>query len=86
MREHTVADALRHTEYEGNWRLVPRGTALADVLEHFDSVEHSGRRLDAILVSQTGKPAESLLGIITIHDMPKILRQLGTTKGRPGSA
>jgi CBS domain-containing protein len=76
LREHSVADALRYTEHEGNWRLVSRTTLLAEVVDHFDSVEASGKRLDAILVTQTAKATDGLLGIITIHDMPKVLRLL----------
>lgn len=76
LREHTVADALRHVEHEGNWRLVRRGTVLAEVIDYFDAAEASGKRLDAILITETGKPTESLLGIITIHDLPKVSRQL----------
>lgn len=80
LRDHTVADALRHTEHEGNWRIVSRGTSLVEVVQYFDDTEASGKRLDAILVTQTAKTTDSLLGIITIHDMPKVLRLLGGGK------
>ena len=76
LTEHTVQDALTHTEYERNWHLMPRTALLSDVVDAFDAAERAGRRLDAILITQSGRPAESLLGIVTIHDMPKVLREL----------
>ena len=76
LHEHLVSDALKHTEYDGNWRVVPRATALSEILENFDAAKQSGRRLDAVLISHAGKPSETLLGIITIHDIPKLLRAL----------
>jgi CBS domain-containing protein len=76
LTEHTVADALKLTEYEGSWRLMARTTLLADVVSAFDAAENAGRRLDAILLTHSGRSSESLMGIVTIHDMPKVLREL----------
>ena len=76
LTEHKVADALKHTEHEGNWRLMPRTALLSDVVDAFDSAESAGRRLDAILITHAGRNSEALLGIVTIHDMPKVLREL----------
>ncbi|MGE3843067.1 MAG: CBS domain-containing protein [Vicinamibacterales bacterium] len=73
---HTVRDALQYTEHQGNWILVSRHAHLQDVVDEFDRAEASGRRLDAVLITASGKPTEQLLGIVTIHDMPKLLRQL----------
>lgn len=86
LRDHSVADALRHTEHQENWRLVSRSTSLADVVDYFDSAEESGKRLDAILVTQAGRSTDSLLGIITIHDMPKVLLLLNGRIVKLGTA
>jgi CBS domain-containing protein len=76
LTEHRVSDALKHTEHDGNWRLMPRTALLADVVDAFDSAESAGKRLDAILITHGGRDTEALLGIVTIHDMPKVLREL----------
>jgi len=76
LTEHSVRDALKHTEHDGNWRVVSRTTVLADVVDAFDVTEDAGKRLDAILVTHSGTTSEVLIGIITIHDMPKVLRGL----------
>ena len=76
LTDHSVGDALKHIEHEGNWRVVARSALLADVLDAFDVAKAAGKRLDAVLVTHSGRPTEALIGIITIHDMPKILRSL----------
>jgi len=59
-----------------NWQLLPRTALLSEVVNAFDAAERNGKRLDAILVTQSGRATESLLGIVTIHDIPKVLREL----------
>lgn len=76
LRDHSVSDALKFTEHEHNWCLVGREAPLTDIVDWFDRAEASGKRLDAVLITQSGRPTESLLGIITLHDMPKVLRGL----------
>jgi CBS domain-containing protein len=84
LTEHSIADALAFTEHEGSWLLVSRHTHLADIVDRFDRAEAAGRRLDAVLITNDGKATERLLGIVTIHDMPKLLRQL-SPKRRPAA-
>ena len=36
------------------------------------NIAHRGKRLEAILITNSGLPTESLLGIVTIHDIPKL--------------
>ncbi|HXG68999.1 MAG TPA: CBS domain-containing protein [Gemmatimonadaceae bacterium] len=74
--EHKVSDALRQTEHVGNWTLMSRTALLADVVSAFDTAESGGKRLDAVLITHAGKVTEARLGIVTIHDMPKVLREL----------
>jgi predicted transcriptional regulator len=76
LTEHTVQEALRHTEYDANWQLLPRTALLSEVVNAFDAAERNGKRLDALLVTQSGRATESLLGIVTIHDVPKVFREL----------
>ena len=79
LTDHSVGDALKHLEHGGNWRVVARSTLLADVLDAFDVAKAAGKRLDAVLVTNSGRPTEALIGIITIHDMPRILRALSAS-------
>lgn len=77
LREYTVGDLLQHAEYEKSWNFVRQDAQLVDVLALFDQSENAGRRLDAVLITAAGKPTEELLGIITLSDIPKLLRKLG---------
>ena len=45
---------------------------VADGLAAFDEYLSRGKRLEAILITQNGRSSEALLGIITVHDIPKL--------------
>ncbi len=70
----TIAEVLAcHCEQAGqNYRFVNREETVFAALEAFQTCEQCGRRLDAILITEHGSEAESLLGIITIWDVPRI--------------
>ena len=51
--------------------LEPTAT-VANALAAFDKFLHHGKRLEAILITNAGRPTESLMGIVTINDIPKL--------------
>jgi CBS domain-containing protein len=73
----TVTEVLRFAEDLENHVFFGRAAALAEVLERFDEFESRGKVLDAALLTHGGRSSESLLGIITPHDIPRILAILG---------
>ncbi len=75
-KEIRIAEVLRYTEDADNCRFISRDTTLFDVLEHFHEYERKGKRLEALLITHSGKPTESFLGIITIWDLPKVHQRL----------
>lgn len=77
LTETPVRDVLEHTEDPDHFLFLGREATLFDVLDRFDAFEAKGKRLDAALVTHTGNPNETLLGIITVWDVPKILKVLG---------
>jgi predicted transcriptional regulator len=70
--EQTVAEVMRHQEDGDNVRFSPRQATVATGLAAFDEFLKRGKRLEAILITNSGRPTESLLGIVTIHDIPKL--------------
>lgn len=77
LAEHTVAEALSETEDpDHQWVLVGRNSTAADALERFYRQLDTGRRLDAVLITASGQPHESLLGILTAADTPLLSRAL----------
>jgi predicted transcriptional regulator len=70
--EQTVAQIMQHQEDSVNAEFVARTATVANALAAFDDFLHRGKRLEAILITNTGDPTEMLLGIVTIHDIPKL--------------
>ncbi len=69
-----ISTVLRYTEDRENHVFLSRTASVFDVLKLFHRVEHEGKRLDAILITNQGKPHEKTLGIVTISDLPKAFR------------
>jgi len=49
---------------------------LFEVQDLFYRYYQQGRRLDAILITSSGSPAEPLLGIVTMRDLPLVQKEL----------
>jgi len=74
--EARVDDVLRFAESEDNYAFVGRTLSLVALLEEFAGFEERGERLDAVLITESGKQSEKLLGIVTIADLPRVLAAL----------
>ncbi len=74
MEEEKVADVLRHQEDPANHTFLGRTSTVLDGLAAFDDFLKRGKRLDAILLTENGRPSEQPLGIATVHDIPKMRR------------
>lgn len=75
--ETKIKDVLPHVEDEEHFCLLSRKATLFDALSKFDEFALRGKDLDAVLITDNGKPDQSLLGIITVYDLPKILAAVG---------
>lgn len=72
VEEQPVADVMKHQEDHDNHTFLARTATVADGLYAFNEFLRRGKRLEAILITQNGRPSESLLGIVTINDIPKL--------------
>jgi predicted transcriptional regulator len=72
LQESTVEDVLKHAEFPDNFELVSRDCDVFKVLDLFRSHDEEGRRLDAILITNSGKTSEKMLGIISPWDLPRL--------------
>lgn len=72
VEEKSIADVMKHQEDHDNHTFLSRTATVADGLAAFDDFLCRGKRLEAILITQNGRPAEALLGIVTIYDIPKL--------------
>jgi predicted transcriptional regulator len=72
--EEPVEKVLRHQEKSRNHALMGRSATVYDALEEFDKAFHSGESLDAIILTNNGRATEAPIGIVTVSDMPKLVR------------
>ena len=70
LNDTTVSEVLAFTRYQDHVTFRSRNTTMFEALELFEQQERRGKRLDAILITQSGKKDERLLGIMTISDIP----------------
>ena len=62
------------TADQENYRFLRREATVYDAVVEFQESLNRGTRLEAILITHSGKPSEALLGIITNWDLPEIYR------------
>ncbi len=77
LSETTVEKVLTFAEDEKNYLFIRRDTTMFEALELFGKSEEQGKHLDALLITQRGKPTEKIIGIITVSDLPTIFQALG---------
>lgn len=71
-----VRDVLRHAEHRDNVAFLGLTATVFEIVERFNSFERRGVRLDAILITRSGKDAERIVGIVTVADLPKAMRAI----------
>ena len=77
LTETSVSQVLEFAEEKEDYIFLKKDSSLFEILEGFQKFDAKGKRLEAILITQNGKPSEKLLRIITIWDLPKIYSFLG---------
>lgn len=77
LQETLIHTVLEHVEDDEHYCFLPRNASLHDVIGKFEEFTSRGKDLDAILITDAGKPDQSLLGILTVYDLPGILETLG---------
>ena len=73
LEEEAVEIVMRHEEGTHAYVVMDRDATVEDALAAFDEHLHSGRSLDAIILTHSGRETERPLGIVTISDMPRLL-------------
>ena len=76
--EQTVEEVMRHQEDGDNVEFMARTATVANALAAFDKFLHHGKRLEAILITNSGSRTETLMGIVTINDIPQLNRAISS--------
>jgi CBS domain-containing protein len=74
--ETTVSAVQSHAEREENYEFLDRDATLFDAAEAFQVKPDDYGPIDAALITENGRPMESLLSIITMADLPEIHEEL----------
>jgi len=68
----TLLDIFSHEKQKNTYRFVRSDLSVYEAEEYFKKFVAEGKRLEALLITESGKPEEKLLGIITPLDLMKI--------------
>jgi predicted transcriptional regulator len=71
-----VREILRYSGRRENFTFVPVTETVFELVETFEAFERRGERLDAVLITRSGKPAERIVGIATVADLPRAVRAM----------
>jgi predicted transcriptional regulator len=72
LEEETVEEVLQHAEDVHQHQLMGQDATVFDALSAFEDLIHSGKVLDAIILTFSGKKTESPVGIVTVSDLPRL--------------
>ena len=75
LEKTTLSEVLEHYDRKSPpvFIVLENAASLFDVLDAFEKSTLSGQRLDAVLITDTGKKGDLLLGIVTVWDIPRII-------------
>jgi len=71
MIEHLkIKDLIPEIEFKKNYKFIPRDLSIYEAYDYFiNQINTKKRNLDVLFITNTGKPTEKLLGLITIEDI-----------------
>lgn len=68
----TLAEILTHESNRENHQFIQADVSVYEALEIFKAAITRGRRMEALLITEDGKPNEKLIGIVTPMSMMKV--------------
>lgn len=70
--ESSISEIMKFQEESDHLIFLRKNASVFDALSGFDEFLHRGKRLEAILITNSERQTEPLLGIITVYDIPKL--------------
>ncbi|MBO8156311.1 MAG: CBS domain-containing protein [Bacillaceae bacterium] len=70
---HPLQEILNYEQIKENYRFIPKHTTVYEAEDIFKNQIQNGKRLNALLITDDGKPSRNLLGIITHWDIIHIM-------------
>ena len=72
----TAGSVLAFRRKRDRYKFISRRTDLFSAIDTFESYEHKGERLLALLITENGKESEKIIGIMTLSDLPTAFRTI----------
>lgn len=69
-----VKEILKYTETKNDFEFVSRSETVDAVLKRFSDRQEKGINLNALIVTENGKPNESVLGLLNTYDIAKLIK------------
>ncbi|MFV0379881.1 MAG: CBS domain-containing protein [Anaerorhabdus sp.] len=76
-QDNTIATIIKKDKNNRNTIFVSRKTSVNDIPDIFTHGLKTGKKVDAVFISETGSRKETIIGIITTKDLPLILEYFG---------
>jgi CBS domain-containing protein len=76
LSECAIGKVLEYAESADNFKFISKTSTLFETMETFHVFENQGKKLDAALITETGKESEKIIGIVTVADFPKMIQKL----------
>ncbi|MDP1559970.1 MAG: CBS domain-containing protein [Pirellulaceae bacterium] len=76
VEEASIGDVMRMQLHEPHFKFMRRDNSAMAALTEFEKAQKAGGRLEAILVTEGGRREDSLLGIVTFHDIPSLIESV----------
>jgi len=67
---------MRMQLHEPHFKFMRRDNTAMAALNEFEKAQKAVGRLEAILVTESGRREDSLLGIVTVHDIPSLIESV----------
>jgi len=70
-----IAEVMKCRDELDHWTFISKKASFLDGIEQFESFLRKGKTLEALLITENGKANETILGILTVYDLPKLYAQ-----------
>lgn len=75
--EAKVKDFIEEIEFKQNYKFIQRNATVYDAYYLFiDEIKKNKRNLEVLFITESGKPTEKLLGMITIEDIARVMSEV----------
>jgi len=70
-----ISEVMKCRDELDQWLFISKKASILDGIEQFESFLRKGKTLEALLITENGKSNESILGILTVYDLPNLYAQ-----------